>query len=179
MIGLKNLMKGRTCLVVAHRLRTVIDAHKIVVMHKGVIVEQGNHEELMANKGKYYELFNKQQVLNQMQFQGANNENAPAADFQAIQTTVTRLVHTLRTYQCFENEEVRDLVSRIAKQLKLEKNEEELLFAAAVQNESSEAQSVLPALSDLLGRGTSAAQQQSLQEPLLFNDASNKNDPPV
>lgn len=39
MIGLKNLMKNRTCLVVAHRLHTVIDAHKIVVMHKVLLLK--------------------------------------------------------------------------------------------------------------------------------------------
>ena len=51
-----NLMKDRTSLIIAHRLSTIQDADHIVVMDKGRIVEAGNHEELMAVKGRYYEL---------------------------------------------------------------------------------------------------------------------------
>jgi len=56
------LMKGRTTFVVAHRLSTIINADKILVMQKGNIVEQGTHEELMAKKGFYANLYNSQFV---------------------------------------------------------------------------------------------------------------------
>lgn len=52
-----NLMKNRTSLIIAHRLSTIRDADKIVVMDKGRVVEIGNHEELLAKQGKYYELY--------------------------------------------------------------------------------------------------------------------------
>ena len=52
-----NLMKNRTSLIIAHRLSTVRDADKIVVMDAGRVVEIGNHEELLALRGKYYELY--------------------------------------------------------------------------------------------------------------------------
>ena len=52
-----KLMKGRTSLVIAHRLSTIRDADVIVVMDQGRIVEQGNHETLLEQRGKYYELY--------------------------------------------------------------------------------------------------------------------------
>ena len=52
-----QLMKGKTSLIIAHRLSTILDADKIVVLDSGKIVEIGNHEELLALKGKYYELY--------------------------------------------------------------------------------------------------------------------------
>lgn len=52
-----NLMKNRTSLIIAHRLSTIRDADKIVVMDQGRVVEIGNHEELLAKQGKYYELY--------------------------------------------------------------------------------------------------------------------------
>ena len=50
-------MKGRTVFVIAHRLSTVKNADNIMVMDGGKIVEQGNHDELMAHKGMYYSLY--------------------------------------------------------------------------------------------------------------------------
>lgn len=52
-----NLMKNRTSLIIAHRISTIQDADCIVVMDAGHIAEMGNHEELLARKGKYYELY--------------------------------------------------------------------------------------------------------------------------
>ncbi|MBN3479799.1 ABC transporter ATP-binding protein [Lactobacillus acidophilus] len=62
--GLKRLRKGRTTLAIAHRLSTIADADQIIVLDKGRIIERGNHEELLAKKGYYYNLYTLQ-----------NNEN--------------------------------------------------------------------------------------------------------
>lgn len=61
--NLAEFCKGRTVIVVAHRLSTVTHADKIVVLHKGVIEEEGTHEELSAKKGYYYELVKNQLEL--------------------------------------------------------------------------------------------------------------------
>lgn len=55
--ALKKIMKGRTTLVVAHRLSTIQNADKIIVMHKGEIREEGTHQELLSIKGIYYKLY--------------------------------------------------------------------------------------------------------------------------
>ena len=54
------LMENRTSLIIAHRLSTIRDADKIVVIHDGKVVEAGNHEELLAAKGQYYNLYKNQ-----------------------------------------------------------------------------------------------------------------------
>ena len=54
------LMKGKTSLVVAHRLSTIVSSDLIVVMKEGEIIEMGNHEELLAKRGFYYNLYNAQ-----------------------------------------------------------------------------------------------------------------------
>ena len=56
--GMDNLMKGRTVFVIAHRLSTVQNSDVIMVMENGRIIERGNHEQLIAEKGKYYQLYN-------------------------------------------------------------------------------------------------------------------------
>lgn len=55
--SLDTLLKGRTTLVIAHRLSTIKKADQILVVEKGEIVERGNHDELIAKEGRYYELY--------------------------------------------------------------------------------------------------------------------------
>lgn len=54
--AMKELMVGRTTFVIAHRLSTIRDADEILVLEKGKIIERGNHQELMEEKGRYYNL---------------------------------------------------------------------------------------------------------------------------
>ena len=55
--AMQLVMKNRTSIVIAHRLSTIRDADIIIVMDKGRIIEQGNHDTLLAQKGKYYDLY--------------------------------------------------------------------------------------------------------------------------
>ena len=64
--AMNNLMKGRTSFVIAHRLSTIRDADLILVMKDGDIIEQGNHEQLLAKNGFYADLYNSQ-------FEGVQN----------------------------------------------------------------------------------------------------------
>ncbi len=55
--GMDALMKGRTVFVIAHRLSTVMNSDVIMVLENGVIIERGTHDDLIAKKGKYYQLY--------------------------------------------------------------------------------------------------------------------------
>ncbi len=55
--GMDKLMKGRTTFVIAHRLSTVRNSDCIIVLEQGRVIERGNHEQLIAKKGKYYQLY--------------------------------------------------------------------------------------------------------------------------
>jgi subfamily B ATP-binding cassette protein HlyB/CyaB len=58
--NMQAILEGRTALIIAHRLSTIMRADKIVVLYEGGLVEQGKHEELLARKGMYYQLVQKQ-----------------------------------------------------------------------------------------------------------------------
>lgn len=58
--AIENILKGKTSFVIAHRLSTIVNADVILVIQKGKIVEQGNHDQLMASKGYYYRLYTNQ-----------------------------------------------------------------------------------------------------------------------
>jgi ATP-binding cassette subfamily B protein len=55
--GMDKLMSGRTTFVIAHRLSTVRNSDCIIVLEQGRVIERGNHEQLIAEKGKYYQLY--------------------------------------------------------------------------------------------------------------------------
>ena len=63
--GLEAVLKGRTSFVIAHRLSTIRDADHILVIEDGELQEAGNHETLLSQRGKYYELYQKQFVHEQ------------------------------------------------------------------------------------------------------------------
>ena len=56
--GMDRLMEGRTVFVIAHRLSTVRNADAILVLEHGQVVERGSHEDLLAQQGEYYQLYN-------------------------------------------------------------------------------------------------------------------------
>lgn len=67
--GINHLTKGRTSFVIAHRLKTIESANKILVIQNGEIIEIGTHEELLRNKGFYHSMYVSQFVLNENQLQ--------------------------------------------------------------------------------------------------------------
>ena len=65
--ALDRVARGRTTLVIAHRLSTVVKADQILVLDKGVVAERGRHEELLARGGLYASLWNRQRQVAQAQ----------------------------------------------------------------------------------------------------------------
>jgi ATP-binding cassette subfamily B multidrug efflux pump len=61
--AMDNVIAGRTSFVIAHRLKTILNADKIVVLKDGQVIEEGNHQELLAEKGFYSELYHNQMVF--------------------------------------------------------------------------------------------------------------------
>jgi len=77
--ALARMVEGRTSLIIAHRLSTIQRADKIIVMHKGQVREMGTHQELLANRGIYYKLY-------QLQYK---DQEIPAGNSQETQSTST------------------------------------------------------------------------------------------
>ena len=71
--ALDNLVRGRTTIAIAHRLSTLRDANRLVVLDRGKVVEIGGHDELMAQEGHYYRLY-------QAQARNAENEEAARSE---------------------------------------------------------------------------------------------------
>ncbi|QUT02542.1 SmdB family multidrug efflux ABC transporter permease/ATP-binding protein [Proteus terrae subsp. cibarius] len=67
--ALKVVREKTTLIVIAHRLSTIIEANEIVVLHRGAIVEQGGHTKLLSQKGRYYNMYQLQQVRESLQEQ--------------------------------------------------------------------------------------------------------------
>ena len=66
-IALDGVSRGRTTLVIAHRLSTVVNADEIIVLDQGVIVERGRHEDLLAKSGVYAAMWNRQREVDAAQ----------------------------------------------------------------------------------------------------------------
>jgi ATP-binding cassette, subfamily B, multidrug efflux pump len=64
---LRKFMRERTTLLISHRVSTVREADKIVYLRGGEIVEQGSHDELLARRGIYYELYRRQTLARQVE----------------------------------------------------------------------------------------------------------------
>jgi ATP-binding cassette subfamily B multidrug efflux pump len=67
MVNLRQFMKDRTSIIISHRISTVHNADMIITLDSGHIIEQGTHEELLEKKGKYFELWYKQQIEENLQ----------------------------------------------------------------------------------------------------------------
>ncbi|MGG0822628.1 ABC transporter ATP-binding protein [Paenibacillus turicensis] len=80
--ALEVLKKGRTTFIIAHRLSTIRSADQILVLHRGEIVEQGTHDELLAKGGRYYQMY-------QLQGGSVDTSTQPVGIIQPIQPIVT------------------------------------------------------------------------------------------
>jgi ATP-binding cassette, subfamily B, multidrug efflux pump len=77
--ALARMVEGRTSLIIAHRLSTIQRADKIIVMHKGQLREMGTHQQLLAQRGIYYKLY-------QLQYK---DQEIPAGSLHAPESTVS------------------------------------------------------------------------------------------
>ncbi len=64
---MKKIMVGRTTIIISHRVSSAKLASKILVLHDGLIVEEGSHEELLGKEGVYKELYEKQMQLDEVE----------------------------------------------------------------------------------------------------------------
>ncbi len=78
--ALNRMVEGRTSLIIAHRLSTIQRADKIIVMHKGQVREMGTHQELLANRGIYYKLYQLQYKDQEIAVGNSEAESAVSAD---------------------------------------------------------------------------------------------------
>ena len=84
--GLSYLMQGRTTFVIAHRLSTIRRADQILVVEQGQIVERGTHDELYGLQGRYFDLYTKQQGLQNNLFLAPGEGDAPAVPEEGAPT---------------------------------------------------------------------------------------------
>ena len=98
--GLAHLMRGRTTFVIAHRLSTIRRAEQILVIEEGRIVERGTHEDLLAARGRYFELYSRQHGLEMSLFldtgdgdSGLERESSTAAKSTTDPGDTIRLIH--------------------------------------------------------------------------------------
>ena len=88
--GLRTLRRGRTTFVIAHRLSTIRSADQILVIEGGEIVERGTHAELLARRGRYRQLHDKQYRFEQDLFINPGEDFSPEPEVPKI-PTATRL----------------------------------------------------------------------------------------
>jgi ATP-binding cassette subfamily B protein len=74
---LKGLMRGRTAILISHRISTIKEADQIVYLQDGRIAERGSHEELLARKGHYYRLYRRQLLTRELEALGDNEGASP------------------------------------------------------------------------------------------------------
>lgn len=89
--ALEVAAEGRTTITIAHRLSTIRDAHNIVVMSEGRIVEQGSHDELLDKKGAYYNLVSAQNIAAAEELTAEEEERLEAEETELIRKKSTRL----------------------------------------------------------------------------------------
>ncbi len=75
--GLRSLRRGRTTFVIAHRLSTIRSADQILVLEEGEIVERGTHDELLARRGRYRQLYDKQYLIEHDRFINPGEDHTP------------------------------------------------------------------------------------------------------
>lgn len=77
--GLREALTGRTAIIASHRITGIRDAHWIIVLDDGAVVEQGRHEELLAARGRYWALLRRQQLEDEIETEDPEAPAAPAA----------------------------------------------------------------------------------------------------
>ena len=105
--GLSYLMQGRTTFVIAHRLSTIRRADQILVIEQGQIVERGTHEQLYAQRGRYFELYTRQHDLESNLFLAPGEGDAAAAGENAITSAQTSNDPTVTEAMRFVRSDVR------------------------------------------------------------------------